>query len=200
MLTAILVAIGYVCGSMPWGYWLVRIFRGRGHPHAGERQHRRDERLARARAQARTGRRLPRHREGVRACARRDEARRPRRRRARGRCGDARSLPPALPRSARREDRRDDGRRVPRRRADRRRVRRGRVAPRLRPDALRIGGVDHLGDVAPALGVARRLPVARDRLRRSRCGGGPRAASREHPPPHPREEPRFTRKTRPALD
>ena len=28
MLTAILVAIGYVCGSMPWGYWLVRIFRG----------------------------------------------------------------------------------------------------------------------------------------------------------------------------
>jgi glycerol-3-phosphate acyltransferase PlsY len=28
MLTAILVAIGYVCGSMPWGYWLVRIFHG----------------------------------------------------------------------------------------------------------------------------------------------------------------------------
>jgi glycerol-3-phosphate acyltransferase PlsY len=28
MLTAALVAIGYVCGSMPWGYWLVRIFRG----------------------------------------------------------------------------------------------------------------------------------------------------------------------------
>jgi glycerol-3-phosphate acyltransferase PlsY len=28
MLTAILVVIGYVCGSMPWGYWLVRIFRG----------------------------------------------------------------------------------------------------------------------------------------------------------------------------
>jgi acyl phosphate:glycerol-3-phosphate acyltransferase len=27
MLTALLVAIGYVCGSMPWGYWLVRIFR-----------------------------------------------------------------------------------------------------------------------------------------------------------------------------
>jgi acyl phosphate:glycerol-3-phosphate acyltransferase len=27
MLTAALVAIGYVCGSMPWGYWLVRIFR-----------------------------------------------------------------------------------------------------------------------------------------------------------------------------
>jgi len=28
MLTAALVAVGYVCGSMPWGYWLVRIFRG----------------------------------------------------------------------------------------------------------------------------------------------------------------------------
>ncbi len=28
MLTAILVVSGYVCGSMPWGYWLVRIFRG----------------------------------------------------------------------------------------------------------------------------------------------------------------------------
>ena len=27
MLTAILVAAGYVSGSMPWGYWLVRIFR-----------------------------------------------------------------------------------------------------------------------------------------------------------------------------
>jgi glycerol-3-phosphate acyltransferase PlsY len=26
--TAILVVIGWVCGSMPWGYWLVRIFRG----------------------------------------------------------------------------------------------------------------------------------------------------------------------------
>ena len=28
MLTALLVVIGYLCGSMPWGYWLVRIFRG----------------------------------------------------------------------------------------------------------------------------------------------------------------------------
>jgi glycerol-3-phosphate acyltransferase PlsY len=26
--TAILVVAGWVCGSMPWGYWLVRIFRG----------------------------------------------------------------------------------------------------------------------------------------------------------------------------
>jgi len=26
--TALLVAAGYVAGSMPWGYWLVRIFRG----------------------------------------------------------------------------------------------------------------------------------------------------------------------------
>ena len=28
MLTAILVVAGYICGSMPWGFWLVRIFRG----------------------------------------------------------------------------------------------------------------------------------------------------------------------------
>jgi acyl phosphate:glycerol-3-phosphate acyltransferase len=26
--TAILVVSGWVCGSMPWGYWLVRLFRG----------------------------------------------------------------------------------------------------------------------------------------------------------------------------
>jgi glycerol-3-phosphate acyltransferase PlsY len=28
MLTAALTVFGYLCGSMPWGYWLVRIFRG----------------------------------------------------------------------------------------------------------------------------------------------------------------------------
>jgi glycerol-3-phosphate acyltransferase PlsY len=28
VLTAVLVAAGYIAGSMPWGYWLVRIFRG----------------------------------------------------------------------------------------------------------------------------------------------------------------------------
>jgi len=28
VVTAILVVAGYVCGSMPWGLWLVRIFRG----------------------------------------------------------------------------------------------------------------------------------------------------------------------------
>src|SRR5437763_4024066 len=27
MLTAALVAAGYLAGSMPWGYWFVRIFR-----------------------------------------------------------------------------------------------------------------------------------------------------------------------------
>src|SRR5262245_29692993 len=27
MTTAILVLAGYLCGSMPWGYWLVRLFR-----------------------------------------------------------------------------------------------------------------------------------------------------------------------------
>ena len=28
MLTAVFVAAGYLCGSLTWGYWLVRIFRG----------------------------------------------------------------------------------------------------------------------------------------------------------------------------
>jgi glycerol-3-phosphate acyltransferase PlsY len=28
MATAILVVVGWLCGSMPWGYWLVRVFRG----------------------------------------------------------------------------------------------------------------------------------------------------------------------------
>jgi len=28
VVTAILVAAGYLAGSMPWGYWLVRVFRG----------------------------------------------------------------------------------------------------------------------------------------------------------------------------
>src|SRR5256885_3253297 len=28
MTTAILVVAGYICGSMPWGLWLVRVFRG----------------------------------------------------------------------------------------------------------------------------------------------------------------------------
>jgi glycerol-3-phosphate acyltransferase PlsY len=28
MLTSILVVAGYLAGSMPWGYWLVRLFRG----------------------------------------------------------------------------------------------------------------------------------------------------------------------------
>ena len=27
ILTLVLIAVGYVAGSMPWGYWLVRIFR-----------------------------------------------------------------------------------------------------------------------------------------------------------------------------
>jgi glycerol-3-phosphate acyltransferase PlsY len=28
LLTAVFVAAGYLCGSLTWGYWLVRIFRG----------------------------------------------------------------------------------------------------------------------------------------------------------------------------
>jgi acyl phosphate:glycerol-3-phosphate acyltransferase len=26
--TALVIVIGWICGSMPWGYWLVRVFRG----------------------------------------------------------------------------------------------------------------------------------------------------------------------------
>jgi glycerol-3-phosphate acyltransferase PlsY len=28
MTTGLLVVIGWICGSMPWGYWLVKVFRG----------------------------------------------------------------------------------------------------------------------------------------------------------------------------
>ena len=28
MTTALFIVIGYICGSMPWGYWLVRAFKG----------------------------------------------------------------------------------------------------------------------------------------------------------------------------
>ena len=97
MLTAILVALGYVCGSMPWGYWLVRIFRpqdirtqGSGNIGATNvwRVHGREARDA--------GRR-PRHREGLRARVRRDEARGARCGRAHRRRSDARAFPSALP-------------------------------------------------------------------------------------------------------
>ena len=62
MLTAILVVAGYVAGSMPWGYWLVRIFRIEDIRTQWERQHRRDERLARLRPPARAAGGAPRHR------------------------------------------------------------------------------------------------------------------------------------------
>jgi glycerol-3-phosphate acyltransferase PlsY len=28
MTTALFAVVGWICGSMPWGYWLVRLFRG----------------------------------------------------------------------------------------------------------------------------------------------------------------------------
>ena len=74
MLTAILTVFGYLVGSMPWGYWLVRDLPRRGHPDQGQRQHRRDERLARLRPAARAGGRAPRHAEGIRAGVPRDDS------------------------------------------------------------------------------------------------------------------------------
>ena len=53
MTFAAIVVAGYLLGSCPWGYWLVRIFRGDGRPHAGKRRDRRLERLARLRPPAR---------------------------------------------------------------------------------------------------------------------------------------------------
>ena len=117
----------------------------RGHPHEGQRQHRRDERLARLRLAARAaGRCCSTSR---RASCRRSSAtrrRRARRRRARGRGGDARPLAADLPPlPARREDGRDRGGAflgvAPL-------VGRGaarRLDPRLRAHALRVGRVDH---------------------------------------------------------
>ena len=103
--------------------------------------------------QARHAGRAARHGEGLRAGARRDAARGPRRRRARRRRGDARALPAAVPAVPQgREDGGDDRRRVPRRRADRRRLGAGSLARRLPADALRLARVD--------------------RRRRSRCRSG----------------------------
>ena len=51
---------------MPFGYWVPKLVRGRGHPHAGERERRRVQRLPRLRALARHPGRAARSREGVR--------------------------------------------------------------------------------------------------------------------------------------
>ena len=53
MTFAAIVVLGYLLGSCPWGYWLVRIFRGEDIRKVGQRRHRRDERLPRLRPVAR---------------------------------------------------------------------------------------------------------------------------------------------------
>ena len=53
---AILIAAGYLAGSIPTGYWLVRVFKGVDIRTARQRQHRRDERLAGLRALVRAAR------------------------------------------------------------------------------------------------------------------------------------------------
>ncbi len=70
--------------------------------------------------------------------------------------------------------------------------RRRRLDPRLRGHALRVGRVDHVRGLAPALGLAVRLPVAGDRVRR---GGRDR---RRVPPP--RQHPAPTAGRREPLD
>ena len=141
---------GYLLGSCPWGYWLVRAHQPRGHPQGRLRQHRRDERLADVRPLARRPGRAARHGQGLRPGAARDALRLALCRDLRRRRGDARPLAAALP--ALREGR-EDGRDL-RRRLLRRR---------------RLGGADR------AASLARRLPalplrVGRlDRRRASRC-------------------------------
>ena len=84
MTTLLLVVAGYLAGSLPFGYWVGRA-KGVDVRTIGQRQHRRDERLARARLALRPARRPARRREGVRAGA----ARRPARRRPEPACSPA---------------------------------------------------------------------------------------------------------------
>ena len=149
MVSVLLVVGGYVLGSMPWGLWLVRIFRGEDIRTVGSGN------IGASNVWRVYGRRLGLPAvlldtaKGFVPAFARDEAREPRRRRARGRRCDARPLPPALPALPQgREDGRDDGRRVPRRRADRRRHRRRCLAPRVRVDAIRVGRVGHVSPLS----------------------------------------------------
>src|SRR5204862_2392453 len=78
------------------------------------------------------------------------------------------------------EDGGDRRRRLPRGGAARRGGRRGCLDPRLRNHALRVGRVDHVRGLARVLGLALRLPVARDRIRRRSWLGGRLSPPREH--------------------
>ena len=70
MFAPLIVLGGYLLGSAPFGYWVVRVLARRGRPHAGQRQHRRDKRLAGLRPPARCPGDPARCRQGLRAGAR----------------------------------------------------------------------------------------------------------------------------------
>ena len=72
---AALVVLGYLLGSCPWGYWVVRLVAPRGHPQGRLRQHRRHQRLADLRPLARRAGRAARRAQGLRARAARDAVR-----------------------------------------------------------------------------------------------------------------------------
>ena len=181
VVTAAFVVAGYLCGSLTWGYWLVRIFRGedirtKGSGNVGATNVWRvyGPRLGLPAALLDTAKGfvpafaatvVVGHGTGVLA-------------------GAAAMLghwrPIFLGFRKRREDGRDRGRRLPRRRAARRRGGRRRLDPRLRAHALRVGRIDHGRGLARALGVAVRLPVAGDRVRRRGRRGRRLPPPREH--------------------
>ena len=118
MLIALFIVIGYLAGSITFGYWLVRCDEGRRHPHGRQPQHRRDERLADVRLALRAAGDAARRAQGVRAGRDRDARLRRAGRRAHRRRGDGRARAADLPEVREgREDGGDGGRRVPRRRA-----------------------------------------------------------------------------------
>jgi len=183
MLTAILTVVGYLSGSMPWGYWLVRIFRGedirtQGSGNIGAtnvwRVHGRRLGIPAVLLDTLKGfvpallaTQLVGHGSGVLAGAA-------------AMLGHYRPIFLGF---------RKGGKMV----ATAGGAFLG-IAPIVggvalaawivlfRRDALRVGGVDGRGALARALGVAPRLPVARDRLRRLRGGRRVAAAPRQPRP------------------
>ncbi len=173
MLTVIFAVVGYLCGSMPWGYWLVRLFRhedirtqGSGNIGATNvwRVHGRRLGIPAVLLDALKGfvpalvaTLVAGHGAGVLA-------------------GGAAMLGHWRPLFL---GFRKGGKMV----ATAGGAFFG-VAPivggLVRRHALRVGRVDDRGDLACAVGVAARLSVAGDRVRRVRRRGRARAASREH--------------------
>ena len=50
--TLAFIVVGYLAGSLPFGYWVVRLDARRRHPDGRQREHRGDERLAELRPRA----------------------------------------------------------------------------------------------------------------------------------------------------